>query len=132
MCRAHGRSLWGLAPAELIGEMPQEWVLKVGDAQLADWEAIGDDPGHAQLSVLTACRIWRFAEEGCHCSKTEAGEWALKRDPALQAVQAALDQRRVDPTISIHPAQVQHLLQVVRARLADHPALTAPRPRWVE
>lgn len=118
MCRAHGRSLWGLAPAELIGEMPQEWVLKVGDAQLADWEAIGDDPGHAQLTVLTACRIWRFAEEGCHCSKTEAGEWALKRDPALQAVQAALDQRRVDPTISIHPAQVQHLLQVVRARLA--------------
>ena len=122
MCRTHGRSLWGLTPAELIGEVPQEWVLKVGDAQLADWEAIGSDPQNAQLTVLTACRVWRFAEEGCHCSKADAGEWALTRDPALQAVQAALQQRRVDPTISIPPMQVQHLLRLVRARLAEHPA----------
>ena len=40
------------------------------DAQLADWEAIGDD---AELTVLTTCRVWRFAEEGRHCSKTAAG-----------------------------------------------------------
>jgi hypothetical protein len=107
MCRAHGRSIRGSPPPELIGEVPQGWVLNVGDAQLADWEAIGNDP----------------------CSKTAAGEWALKRDPSLQAVHDALSQRHVDPTISIQPAHVQHLLQVVRAHLADHPSQTGPRPR---
>jgi hypothetical protein len=81
MCRAHGRSLFGAAPAELIGEVPDQWVVAVGEAQLADWEAIGDDPKHAELTVLTACRVWRFAEEGRHCSKTAAGRWALRVIP---------------------------------------------------
>lgn len=129
VCRAHGRSIRGSPPPELIGEVPQGWVLNVGDAQLADWEGIGNDPPNAQLTVLTACRIWRFAEEGYHCSKTAAGEWALKRDPSLQAVHDALSQRHVDPTISIQPAHVQHLLQVVRAHLTDHPSQTGPPPR---
>ena len=120
ICRAHGTSLFGRGPCELIGEVPQGWVLNVGDAQLADWEAIGSDPSNAQLTVLTACRIWRFTEEGCHCSKTDAGEWALRRDPTLQAVQDALHQRHVDPAVSIQPAQVQDLLRVVRDRIADH------------
>ncbi|HEV8648047.1 MAG TPA: aminoglycoside adenylyltransferase domain-containing protein [Actinomycetes bacterium] len=119
MCRAHGRSLVGAAPAELLGEVPAEWVLAVGDDQLAAWEAIGDDPKHAQLTVLTACRVWRFAEEGRHCSKTAAGEWALRRDPTLQVVRDALQQRRGDPTAPIDPAQVRQLLAVVRARLAE-------------
>jgi len=30
------------------------------------------------LTVLTACRTWRFAEEGCHCSKAAAGEWGTQ------------------------------------------------------
>jgi Nucleotidyltransferase domain len=64
ICRAHGRSLSGPAPAELIGQVPYQWVVRVGDAQLADWQAIGDDPAYAELTVLTACRVWRFAEEG--------------------------------------------------------------------
>jgi Domain of unknown function (DUF4111) len=102
----------------LIGEVPPQWVLAVGDAQLADWEAIGDDPKHAQLTVLTACRVWRYAEERRHSSKTAAGEWALQRDPALQVVRAALRQRR-DPTAPIDPAQVRRLLGVVRAQRAE-------------
>lgn len=119
MCRAHGRSLLGAAPAMLIGEVPAEWVLAVGDAQLAAWEAIGDDPKHAELTVLTTCRVWRFAEEGRHCSKTAAGEWALRRDPTLQVVRDALRQRRSDPTGKIDGAQIRHLLALVRARLAE-------------
>jgi hypothetical protein len=119
MCRSYGRSLLGAAPAELIGEAPDQWVLNVGDAQLAAWQAIGDDPRHAELTVLTACRVWRFAEEGCHCSKTAAGEWALGRDPTLQVVRDALRQRRGDPAGPIDAAQVRHLLAVVRARLAE-------------
>jgi len=121
MCRAHGRSVFGAAPAELIGEVPAEWVLAVGDAQLAAWEAIGDDPKHAELTVLTACRVWRFAEEGRHCSKTAAGNWALRRDPTLLVVRDALRQRRGDSTGPIDAAQVHHLLALVRARLAEAP-----------
>jgi Domain of unknown function (DUF4111) len=47
-------------------------VVAAGDAQLADWQAIGDDPPYAELTVLTACRVWRFAEEGHHVSKAAA------------------------------------------------------------
>jgi hypothetical protein len=118
VCRTHGRSLLGASPAELIGEVPAEWVVAAGDAQLADWQAIGDDPPYAELTVLTACRVWRFAEEGRHCSKTAAAEWALRRDPTLRVVADALRRRHRDPTGRIDPAQVQQLLGMVRARLA--------------
>jgi hypothetical protein len=86
VCRAHGRSLLGAAPAELLGEVPDRWVVAAGDAQLAAWQVIGDDPPYAELTVLTACRVWRFAEEGRHVSKAAAAEWALGRDPTLGVV----------------------------------------------
>jgi hypothetical protein len=118
VCRTHGRRLLGAAPAELLGEVPHRWVLAAGDAQLTDWQAIGDDPPYAELTVLTACRVWRFAEEGRHCSKDAAARWALRRDPSLQVVRDALHQRHRDPAGRIDPAQVQRLLAAVRARLA--------------
>lgn len=124
MCRAHGRSLVGAPPAELIAEVPADWVLAVDDAQLADWQAIGDDPKHAELTVLTTCRIWRFAEEGRYPSKSAAGAWALGRDPTLQVVRDALTQRHGDPASRIDPAQVAQLLAMVRARLAEVPDAT--------
>jgi Domain of unknown function (DUF4111) len=120
----HGRSLLGAAPAELIGEVPDRWVVAAGDAQLADWQAIGDDPPYAELTVLTACRVWRFAEEGRHCSKTTAAKWALRRDPTVQVVRDALRQRHSDSTKPIDAAQVGQLLAVVRARLAEALAIT--------
>jgi hypothetical protein len=119
MCRAIGRSLAGAPASDLIGHVPPDWVLAVGDAQMGDWQAIGDDPPHAQLTVLTACRIWRFAEERRHCSKAAAGEWALQRDPSLTAARAALRQRKVDPATSIGPVDVQRLLRIVRERVAS-------------
>jgi hypothetical protein len=119
VCRVHGRSLLGATPAELIGQVPARWVVAAGDAQLAAWQAIGDDPPYAELTVLTACRVWHFAEQGRHRSKTAAGRWALGRDPTLQAVGEALRQRHHDPAARIDPAQVQQLLAVVRARLAE-------------
>jgi Domain of unknown function (DUF4111) len=119
VCRAHGPSLLGAAPAELLGEVPDRWVVAAGDAQLAAWRAIGDDPKHAELTVLTACRVWRFAEEGRHASKAAAAQWALGRDPTLGVVGDALRRRRGDPAARIDPAQVAWLLAVVRARLTD-------------
>jgi hypothetical protein len=119
VCRAQGRSLLGAAPAELIGEVPDRWVVTAGDAQLADWQAIGDDPPYAELTVLTACRVWRFAEEGRHCSKAAAGAWALGRDPTLQVVRDTLQHRLHDPDHHIDPAQIALLLAVVRAQIAE-------------
>jgi Domain of unknown function (DUF4111)/Nucleotidyltransferase domain len=119
VCRAHGRSLLGAAPAELLGEIPDRWVVAAGDAQLAAWQAIGDDPPYAELTVLTACRVWRFVEEGRHASKAAAAQWALERDPTLGVVGDALRRRLGDPAARIDPAQVARLLAVVRARLAE-------------
>jgi Domain of unknown function (DUF4111) len=119
VCRAHGRSLLGLAPAQLIGDVPPQWVVDAGDAQLADWQAIGDDPPYAELTVLTACRVWRFAEERRHCSKTAAAAWALSRDPTLQVVRDALDQRRHGSKRTLDATQIAQLLTNVRARIAN-------------
>jgi hypothetical protein len=123
VCRAHGIALVGKEPANVIGPVPDEWVLRVGDAQLADWQAIGDDPEYAELTVFTACRVWLFAEERRHVSKEHAAEWALARDPSLSGVRAALALRRGDPAV-IGPAEVQRLLGLVRERI--HPSLGAP------
>ena len=119
VCHTHGRSLLGAAPAELLGEVPAHWVLAAGDAQLAAWQAIGDDPPYAELMVLTACRVWHFAEEGRHASKATAAQWALGRDRTLGVVGEALRRRQGDPAARIGPAQVARLLAVVRARLTD-------------
>jgi hypothetical protein len=90
VCRAHGRSLAGKEARELIGDVPDEWVMDVGDEVLATWQRQDYDPAMAAFMVLTACRIWRFAEERLHCSKQQAGLWALRRDPSLAVVSATL------------------------------------------
>jgi Domain of unknown function (DUF4111)/Nucleotidyltransferase domain len=118
VCRAHGRSLFGAPPGELIARVPDQWVLDAGDAQLADWQAIGDDPPYAQLTVLSACRGWRFAEERRHSSKDAAGLWALRRDPRLEVVRDALHQRHSNPAHTIDYAQISALLALVRGRVA--------------
>ena len=66
--------------------------------------------------VLTACRVWRFSEERIHCSKSTAAKWALGRDPSLDAVRDAL-RRRTGQQVSIEPAEIARLLELVRARL---------------
>ena len=118
VCRAHGRSLFGAPPGELIARVPDQWVLDAADAQLADWQAIGDDPPYAQLTVLSACRAWRFAEERRHSSKDAAGRWALRHDPRLEVVRDALHQRHSNPAHTIDHAQISALLALVRGRVA--------------
>jgi predicted nucleotidyltransferase len=117
LCRACGRALVGAGPRELIGEVPDQWLLRLGDAQLARWQALTHDTRHAALMVLTTCRIWRFSETRSHCSKSEAGRWALTCDPSLQAVRGALRQRTGDP-MPIQPADIGRLLTIARAQVA--------------
>jgi hypothetical protein len=117
ICRQHGRALLGAEPRAVIGEVPDEWVLLAGDAQLARWQTLTDDAPHAALMVLTACRIWRFSEERTHCSKAAAATWALARDPSLTAVRDALRQQAGDP-VPIAPTDIGRLLRIVRTRIA--------------
>jgi hypothetical protein len=117
--RVHGRSLGGADPGTIIVAVPNAWVVEIGDRQLAAWESLVDDVAHAELMVLTACRIWRFSAEGVHCSKPAAGRWALVRDPTLTAVAEALRQRGGDPTATIGEDGIRRLLALVRRELAN-------------
>lgn len=120
VCRAHGRSLVGAEASSLIVEVPDEWVVAVGDAQLADWQAIGDDPDYAEHTVITTCRIWRFAVERRHCSKAAAAEWALERGPSLEVVRRALDLRHGVTAEPLDPKLVADLLSVARERTVSN------------
>jgi hypothetical protein len=119
IARAHGRSIVGYAPEAVIGPVPDDWLIQTGDRQLAAWERRTDDADHAELMVLTACRIWRFGAERVHCSKAAAGRWALERDPSLGAVEEALHRRTSDPAAAIGEAGVARLLALVRQELAQ-------------
>jgi hypothetical protein len=127
IARAHGRSIVGRAPNTVIAPVPDEWLVQIGDRQLAAWESLTDDAGHAELMVLTACRIWRFGTDGLHCSKTAAGRWALARDPSLSAVDEALRQRTIDPATAIGVEGIAHLLARVRSELRTR-SPTRPGP----
>lgn len=118
-CRDHGVALAGAEAQDLIGEIPDAWVMNVGLAVVDDWIVIGDDPEHAVLTVLTACRIWRFSKERLYSSKDGAAEWALEQDPSLAVVRHAIElrhRRRDDP---LDPVAVADLLAKVRARLSS-------------
>ncbi|GAA0465420.1 aminoglycoside nucleotidyltransferase ANT9 [Paractinoplanes deccanensis] len=116
MARAGGRALHGAPPAEVIGPVPDRWVVDRGRQWLRTWLTLTDDDAHAAFMVLTACRIWRFAVEGDHLSKAEAGAWALRRRPSLIAIGAALrrlDQGERGPVAPIAPARVAAVLETV-------------------
>ena len=124
MVRAVGGSLVGPDPTAVVAAMPAEWVVAYGAEVLERWQQLTDDAEHAALMVLTACRIWRFAVERVHCSKTEAAHWALLQEPALPAVEAALRRRIGDTNGQIAPADIAALLARVRVELARrYPAM---------
>jgi hypothetical protein len=116
--RAHGRAIFGPGPRSVIGAVPPAWVDAAGDRALAAWQHLTDDAPHAELMVLTTCRVWRHHSERVHCSKSAAGHWALARDPSLIAVRDALRQRRGEPGVAIQPDDIGRLLALVRRALA--------------
>jgi predicted nucleotidyltransferase len=126
IARAHGRNIVGLRPDAAIGPVPAEWVLDIGDRQLAAWQRLTNDAPHAELMVLSACRIWRFGIEELHCSKAAAAHWALAREPSLTVVEDALRQRTVDPARVIEANRIAHLLALVRRELKE-PVVLASR-----
>jgi len=119
-----GRALYGVAPGEVIGKVPVEAVRERGRYWLTRWLSLTDDDENAAMMVLTACRIWRFAVDGIHCSKSSAARWVLERDPSLAAVEQALGERMGSVTkASFAPADVE---PVLRAALAASTRSDAP------
>jgi hypothetical protein len=59
IARGGGRSLVGPDPRDVIGPIPESWIHEYGRQLLVGWEGLTDDAQHAELMVLTACRIWR-------------------------------------------------------------------------
>ena len=113
MARADGRALDGADPREIIGDVPPELVRDRGVHWLTVWLDLTDDQKNAPHMMLTACRIWRFAVEGAHGSKSSAARWALRQDGSLVAVEQALAERTGAPTATFDPDEVRRVLETV-------------------
>jgi hypothetical protein len=120
--RRNGRSLCGAEPCEVIGPVPDEWIVGYGLSLLDRWRALADDDANAELMVLTACRIWHFAAVGEIASKSAAAAWALIQVPTLAAIPAALRRRAGEAGVAITAAEVADVLAAAR-RAADVDAL---------
>ena len=118
ICREAGRSLVGDAPAQLIGPVPNAWLLALGDAYLKRWQEIDYDGRVAELMVFTACRLWYRHAEGGHITKSDAARWAMRQAPELVAPGRALARRTGNADAVIPQADVMTLLAAVRAVLA--------------
>jgi Domain of unknown function (DUF4111) len=112
--RAHGRTLAGPPPGDLVGPVPRRWLLEAVRDSLAWHDA--HEPALKQ-SVLNASRGWRFAEEGVWSSKDDAGAWALARGEDPATVEAALALRHGDRSRSLDPARVRAFQHLVRERV---------------
>ena len=119
MARAGGRALRGVAASEVIGEVPTAWVAARGRHWLTTWQGLTADTKNAAFMVLTACRMWRFALEGRHCSKSSAARWALARDPGLVAVHQALARRTGETTAPVAPDDIRQVLVTVLEDLEE-------------
>ena len=113
MARADGRVLKGARPREVIAPVPVDWITDRGRYWLARWRSLTDDTENAAFMVLTTCRIWRFAMENVHCSKAQAAEWALARNPSLTVVRQAVQQHEQDPASLIDQRAIADLLDTV-------------------
>jgi hypothetical protein len=112
--RAHGRTLTGPPPAELVGPLPRRRVLEAVRESLL-WH--GEHEPNRSQSVLNACRGWRFTQEGVWSSKRDAAAWARPRtgDPSL--IDAALAVRAGGRAHPPDPARVDAFTRRVLERV---------------
>jgi hypothetical protein len=105
-------------------------VIKAGGRQLALWEGLTDYAAHAELMVLTACRIWRFAVED-PLLKGGRRPLGVRARPLAQrgrgSAASANARRRGGDRASRHPAGSR-----ARAAGAEEPHATALNRRLVD
>jgi aminoglycoside adenylyltransferase-like protein/nucleotidyltransferase-like protein len=110
--RSGGRALLGPSPAELLPELPRDWILDALRQSLY-WHA-AEEPESAN-SVLNACRAWRYAEEGSWSSKPEGATWASDRSGDSALIQHALALRSGAQTAPLASVEVARFLERARA-----------------
>ncbi len=80
--RVHGRSVYGLAPHQVIGSINKR-ALRLLLVSVVTWHRTQiHDPFHdptGASAVLNACRAWRFLADGVMASKKAGGDWVVPR-----------------------------------------------------
>lgn len=117
ICRQKSEAIIGPDAAEVLFNVPPQWVTEVGVGCIEQWQERPFESKYSDLMVFTACRIWRFATDGVHVSKTAAALWAQQRRPDLEVLQVSLDRRggvHRDPPVE---RVVRELLGVVLAEV---------------
>lgn len=89
IARERGVTITGPNIATLIAELPRDQILEALRRSIA-WHRAHEA---TYLTVLNACRSWRYAVEGTWASKTEAARWALARSAHRELIEAALEAR---------------------------------------
>lgn len=119
VCRDNGRALYGNAPHQMIAPVPHSWLLDVADDELVDWQRIDRHGDSATMVTLTACRIWRYANERVFCSKAEAARWALDRAPACSVIAEALRSHQGQHAKALDESTLPQLLAHARDAVAQ-------------
>ena len=89
IARERGVTITGPSIATMIAELPRDQILEALRVSIA-WHRAKET---TYLTVLNACRSWRYAVEGTWVSKTEAARWALARSAHRELIEAALEAR---------------------------------------
>ena len=113
IARDRGIAIVGPAPSALIAEIPRDQILEALRTSIA-WHRANEA---TYLTVLNACRSWRYATEGTWVSKTEAARWAMSRSAHSNLIRAALDARRVGKAGRVGPGTTGGFLDEVLTKL---------------
>jgi Domain of unknown function (DUF4111)/Nucleotidyltransferase domain len=98
IAHANAEALAGPPPAEVLPGVARG-ELEAAVRESLQWFLAHDAP--PDDLVLNAARTRRFLDEGVWSSKVEAGEWALRRLPDREVVEAALAIRRREPAAEL-------------------------------
>lgn len=119
LCRDHSMPIVGHDAADVLFDVPSDWVVEVGLDQIQRWQELPFESRYADLMVFTSCRIWQFATDGMHTSKSAAARWVRNRRPDLGAPQISLDRRNCGSDSEPGEQAVQELLTAVLADLSS-------------
>jgi predicted nucleotidyltransferase len=118
LCRDHSVPIVGHDAAEVLFDVPSHWVVEIGLDQIQRWRELPFESTYADLMVFTSCRIWQFATEGVHASKSGAARWVRNHHPDLEAPQISLDRRNRGVRTEPGEQAVRALLTAVLADLS--------------
>jgi predicted nucleotidyltransferase len=118
VCRAYGRALYGRAADEMIAPVPRRWLLEIADEGLSRWQIVHSSGPVGLIVPLTACRMWRYADEGGFYSKHDAARWVLERAPEHRVVREALFAHEGSQAWDTDAIELRSLLQEARNAVA--------------